>query len=185
MRSPAAGDPQRTPRPDAEGPTWEIGATVMLPGRGLGVIVGRTTCAPLGIRREYLQIEITGRRMTIRVPVDKATEAGLRSPDSVPTVRRALAVLASEPGGEAPWQTRIKSNREKLSHGGTVDAAEVLRDLSLRALRRPLGMQERDQQARAARLLEGQIMHALRLREDEACALVLRSLPARGHDAPA
>jgi RNA polymerase-interacting CarD/CdnL/TRCF family regulator len=67
---------------DGVGASWEIGAAVFCPGRGLGLVVGRAVCAPLGTPREYLTIYVQRVGMTIRVPVDRAAELGLRPPAS-------------------------------------------------------------------------------------------------------
>lgn len=161
--------------PEAE---WEVGAAVVFPGRGLGIVVERGMCAPLGTPREYLTIAVERVGMTIKVPVDRVLEAGARTPASAAEVRDALDVLARPPEPDpASWQTRIKTNREKLGDGSAVHAAEVLRDLSWRATRRPLGMQERDQQQQALELLRGQVMHAFALDESDADARLTELLP--------
>jgi RNA polymerase-interacting CarD/CdnL/TRCF family regulator len=158
--------------------SWHVGAAVFCPGRGLGVIVEREVCAPLGTPREYLTITIQRAGMTLKVPVDQAIRAGLRPPADPAAVREALEVLSTESQyGAGPWQARIKSNRVKLSEGTPVQTAEVLRDLAWRATRRPLGMQERDQHRQAVQLLEGQIMQALALDERDARALLAELLP--------
>jgi RNA polymerase-interacting CarD/CdnL/TRCF family regulator len=144
------------------------------------LVTERATCAPLGTPREYLTIHVERVGLTIKVPVDHATELGLRPPATREQLRGALDVVSGPPSdsGEA-WQARIRANGVKLSEGSILGAAEVLRDLASRATRRPLGMQERDQQARALELLEGQIMYAMELDAADARALLAERLPVQ------
>lgn len=142
----------------------QVGTTVFFPGRGLGVVVDRATCAPLGVPREYLTIVIEAAALTVKVPVDQASHVGLRTPATRVEVRAALGVLTDETDDVPSWQARIKANRLKLIDGGVDCAAEVLRDLSRRAGHRPLGMQERNQHRQALGILQGQIMYAFRTR---------------------
>jgi CarD family transcriptional regulator len=171
-------------RPDAlagEDGCWsdcQIGTTVFFPGRGLGVVVDRATCAPLGIPREYLTISIEAAGLTVKVPVDQATHVGLRTPANRVELRAALEMLADDVGDEPSWQARIKANRLKLIDGSSGCAAEVLRDLSRRANHRPLGMQERDQHRQAIEILQGQIMYAFEIDQPRALIVLNKSLPA-------
>lgn len=183
--TPAAAVPgtetsQRSDALEGEDGCWsdcQIGTTVFFPGRGLGVVVDRATCAPLGIPREYLTIAIEAAGLTVKVPVDQASHVGLRTPANRVELRAALEVLTGEADDEPSWQARIKVNRLKLIDGGPDCAAEVLRDLSRRAGHRPLGMQERDQHRQALGILQGQIMYAFGLDRPRALIMLTESLP--------
>jgi CarD family transcriptional regulator len=151
---------------------------VFCPARGLGEIVGRGVSAPLGTPREYLTITVQSSGMTLMVAVDRAEASGLRRPASVELLTRALDVLSEPAGVESEsWQRRTKGNHVKLSAGTLLDAAEVVRDLSWRAARRPLGMQERAQLVVGRRRLEEQLVPAFDVSPSGACAMVSRLLP--------
>jgi RNA polymerase-interacting CarD/CdnL/TRCF family regulator len=176
-RDPLPGEPEDV------GPTseWPVGTRVFLPGRGLGTVVAQELCAPLGTPREYLAIRVERCAMTVRIPLDRAGELGVRGSATADEIRAAIAVLGSLPETtEVSWQRRIKLNHDKLSDGGLLGVAEVLRDLTAREWRRPLGLQEQDQRKLANDVLEGHIAHALDLEETEARAVLKRALPAPG-----
>lgn len=178
--APVTDPPHRSDALEGEDGCWsdcQVGTTVFFPGRGLGVVVDRATCAPLGVPREYLTIAIEAAGLTVKVPVDQASHVGLRTPANRVELRAALEVLTDEADDEPSWQARIRANRLKLIDGGADCAAEVLRDLSRRAGHRPLGMQERDQHRQALGILQGQIMYAFGLDQSRALTLMTRSLP--------
>jgi RNA polymerase-interacting CarD/CdnL/TRCF family regulator len=158
---------------------WAVGDAVFCPARGLGEIVGRGFSAPLGTPREYLTITVQSSGMTLMVAVDHAEATGLRRPATVDLLTRALDVL-SDPVvlvENESWQRRTKANHVKLSAGTLIEAAEVVRDLSWRAARRPLGMQERAQLIVGRRRLEEQLVPAFDVSPSGAGAMVSRLLP--------
>lgn len=160
---------------------WPVGTRVFLPGRGLGIVIAQELCAPLGTPREYLAITVARCAMTVRIPLDRAVELGVRTPATADEVRAAMAVLAEvRETTEDSWQRRIKVNRDKLIEGGLREVAEVLRDLTARDLRRPLGLQEQDQRKQANDFLEGHIAHAFDLEEIDARELLRQALGAPG-----
>jgi CarD family transcriptional regulator len=156
-----------------------IGDVVFCPGQGLGVVRARGAYAPLGVTREYLTIHIVSARMTLKVPIDEAVNAGLRRPASRRALLDALNASVAEPAIESAWQTRIKRNDERIASGDVHELGEVARELTDLAAARPLGMRDRAQLATATKQLLSEWMLAFGADEPGAQAALREALASR------
>ena len=123
----------------------------------------------LGTTREYLTIKILHNDMTVKVPTENASLAGLRRVIDEETVKKVLAVLQAEVS-EMPknWNRRFKHNRDKIKTGDIYELAEVVRNLSLRESEKGLSTGEKQMFTRAKKILASELMYALDKDEDEA-----------------
>jgi CarD family transcriptional regulator len=122
----------------------------------------------LGESREYLTIKILHNDMTVMVPTENASLAGLRRVIDEETVKKVQAVLADE-CSEMPknWNRRFKHNRDKIKTGDIYELAEVVRNLAIRESQKGLSTGEKQMFTRAKRILCSELMYALELEEDE------------------
>jgi CarD family transcriptional regulator len=116
----------------------------------------------LGESREYLTIKILHNEMTVQVPCDNASEAGLRRVIGETDVKKVVGVLTDDVS-EMPknWNRRFKHNREKIKTGDVFELAEVVRNLALREMEKGLSTGEKQMYTRAKKILASEFMYVL------------------------
>ena len=122
-----------------------------------------------GQERVYLEIKILHNDMTVMVPSENATKAGLRRVIDEETVKKVLGVLSDEVS-EMPknWNRRFKHNRDKIKTGDIYELAEVVRNLAVREQDKGLSTGEKQMYTRAKKILASEMMYALEKSEDDA-----------------
>jgi CarD family transcriptional regulator len=148
---------------------FELGDHVVYPHHGAGKVLSKEDMEVLGMTREYLTIKILHNDMTVKVPTENASLAGLRRVIDEETVKKVLAVLQAEVS-EMPknWNRRFKHNRDKIKTGDIYELAEVVRNLALRESEKGLSTGEKQMFTRAKKILASELMYALDKDEDEA-----------------
>jgi CarD family transcriptional regulator len=148
---------------------FELGDHVVYPHHGAGKVLKKEEMEMLGERREYLTIKILHNDMTVRVPTENASLAGLRRVIDEETVEKVLDVLRDEVS-EMPknWNRRFKHNRDKIKTGDIYELAEVVRNLSLRENEKGLSTGEKQMFTRTKKILASELMYALDKDEEEA-----------------
>jgi len=147
---------------------FEVGDSVVYPHHGAGRVLRKEEKEVLGDRREYLTIKILHNDMTVMVPCENASVAGLRRVIDEETLKKVQAVLADE-CSEMPknWNRRFKHNRDKIKTGDVYELAEVVRNLAIRESQKGLSTGEKQMFTRAKRILCSELMYALDLQEDD------------------
>ncbi|MGH2879093.1 MAG: CarD family transcriptional regulator [Solirubrobacteraceae bacterium] len=148
---------------------FELGDHVVYPHHGAGKVMSKEQMEVLGTTREYLTIKILHNDMTVKVPTENASLAGLRRVIDEETVKKVLAVLQAEVS-EMPktWNRRFKHTRDKIKTGDIYELAEVVRNLALRESEKGLSTGEKQMFTRAKKILASELMYALDKDEDEA-----------------
>jgi len=148
---------------------FALGDHVVYPHHGAGKVMKKEEMEMLGERREYLTIKILHNDMTVRVPTENASLAGLRRVIDEETVKKVLDVLRDEVS-EMPknWNRRFKHNRDKIKTGDIYELAEVVRNLALRESEKGLSTGEKQMFTRTKKILASELMYALDKDEDEA-----------------
>jgi CarD family transcriptional regulator len=154
---------------EAECIAFEIGDNVVYPHHGAGQVVKKENKKIFGEEREYLTIKILHNDMTVMVPCENASVAGLRRVIDEETVEKVLAVLRDDVS-EMPknWNRRFKHNRDKIKTGDIYELAEVVRNLGLREWEKGLSTGEKQMFTRAKKILASELMYALDKDEDAA-----------------
>ncbi|HLI59118.1 MAG TPA: CarD family transcriptional regulator [Solirubrobacteraceae bacterium] len=147
---------------------FEIGQSVVYPHHGAGKVLGKEMKEVLGESREYLTIKILHNDMTVMVPTQNASVAGLRPIIDEETCQKVLAVLRDE-CSEMPknWNRRFKHNRDKIKTGDIYELAEVVRNLGIREAEKGLSTGEKQMFTRAKKILASELMYALEMDEEE------------------
>ena len=145
--------------------TYEVGDHVVYPHHGAGKEIKEV----LGEKREYLTIKILHNDMTVMVPCENATRAGLRRVIGEDDVKKVLSVLRDDVS-QMPknWNRRFKHNREKIKTGDVFELAEVVRNLAIRESEKGLSTGEKQMYTRAKKILASELMYALEMDEGEA-----------------
>jgi CarD family transcriptional regulator len=141
---------------------YSIGDNVVYPHHGAGKVLKKENKTVLGECREYLTIKILHNDMTVMVPCENATKAGLRRVIDDEAVAKVLAVLRDDVS-QMPknWNRRFKHNRDKIKTGDVYELAEVVRNLAIRESEKGLSTGEKQ-------ILASELMYALEMDEGEA-----------------
>jgi len=123
----------------------------------------------LGETRDYLTIKILHNDMTVMVPSDNASVAGLRRVIDPKQVEEVIGVLTGELSDMPKnWNRRFKYNREKIKTGNIFEIAEVVRNLAIREMDKGLSTGEKQMYTRAKKILASEFMYALDKDEEAA-----------------
>ena len=147
---------------------FEIGDSVVYPHHGAGRVLRKESKEVFGESREYLTIRILHNDMTVMVPTENASLAGLRRVIDEETIKKVLAVLQDE-CSEMPknWNRRFKHNRDKIKTGDIYELAEVVRNLAVREAEKGLSTGEKQMFTRSKKILCSELMYALQMEEAE------------------
>ena len=103
---------------------------VVYPTHGVGQIDAIEEQIIAGYQLRLFVINFEKEKMTLRVPVDKADEAGLRKLSSRQQIDVALTTLKGRSRvSRAMWSRRAQEYEAKINSGDPVSIAEVVRDL--------------------------------------------------------
>jgi len=106
------------------------GDYVVYPSHGVGKIIGTEKRKVEDIELELLVIRFEHERMTLRVPLSKATESGLRTLSSKVQMEEAIVTLKGKAKvKKTMWSRRAQEYETKINSGSLVSIAEVVRDL--------------------------------------------------------
>src|SRR2546423_14669076 len=97
---------------------YKVGDHVVYPHHGAGKVAGKEIKEVLGEKREYLTIKILHNDMTVMVPCENATRAGLRRVIGEDDVKRVLSVLRDDVSQmRKNWNRRFEHHREQIKTG--------------------------------------------------------------------
>jgi CarD family transcriptional regulator len=159
---------------------FEVGDNVVYPHHGAGVVLKKESKDMMGEKRDYLTINILHNNMTVMVPCENASRAGLRRVIDEEQVKKVIGVLTDEVS-EMPknWNRRFKHNREKIKTGDVYELAEVVRNLAIREWEKGLSTGEKQMYTRAKKILASEFMYVLEKDEEGAEAYLDELLEER------
>jgi CarD family transcriptional regulator len=109
---------------------YSAGDFVVYPTHGVGKVLGVETQEISGISLELIIIKFDKDRMTLRVPVEKAQNSGLRKLSTRKVMDTALTTLKGRSRAKRTmWSRRAQEYEAKINSGDRVSIAEVVRDL--------------------------------------------------------
>ena len=109
---------------------FSAGDYVVYPTHGVGQVTGVENQEIAGHKLKMLVVEFPKERMTLRVPLTKATGAGLRRLSSRKIMETALKTLKGRSRVKRTmWSRRAQEYEAKINSGDPVAIAEVVRDL--------------------------------------------------------
>ena len=109
---------------------FSAGDYVVYPTHGVGRVMGVQTQEIAGDKLDLIIIKFDKDRMTLRVPIDKAEESGLRKLSSKDEMKAALKTLKGKSRvRRTMWSRRAQEYEAKINSGDPVSIAEVVRDL--------------------------------------------------------
>lgn len=166
-------------------PAFRIGDHVVYPSRGVAEVGDIVDKEISGESHLFYVLTLLDGRAHILVPVDRSPELGLRQVVDRHDVAKILDVLcvASPRVEREPWIRRQRNLVEKVNSGNLFEVAEVVRDLSSLAARKPLAYGERRLLEITRKLLVQELAIASGLSNERVERRVTRLLAQRqGHE---
>jgi CarD family transcriptional regulator len=110
---------------------FRIGAKVVYPGHGVGVIEGVQEKNIQGLERKFFMLRIMENGMTIMIPTENVASIGLRPVIRKEMVSKVYRILRTrKPIGDLTnWSRRYREYSEKIKTGSVIEIAKILRDL--------------------------------------------------------
>ena len=107
----------------------ELGDLVVYPIYGVGEIEKFDKHQIDGKNHEFILINFKQDKMKLRIPMEKASNSGLRKLSNKNRLSRALDVLSEQPSIKRYVDKRAKEYEKNINSGDPVLIAEVVRDL--------------------------------------------------------
>jgi CarD family transcriptional regulator len=152
---------------------FQVDQKVVYPSQGVGVIKTIEQKKFKGAKTPYYVIYIEASDMTIMVPVDKATELGIRPTVSRDEAEKALVLIGEEfEPIPSDWKLRYQMNLDLLKKGSIRDIASIVRSLYHRSKVKELPILEKKLYDSAQKLLEDELSISLRKSKKEVEELI-------------
>jgi len=170
--------PKPIPPPKPVPSPFGVGDKVVYPHHGAAVIARKEKLAFQGQRTDYFVLEVATDQLTLKVPVHKALEQGVRPVISQTVARKVLATfkLPPEEAG-ANWSRWYKLLTEKINSGDIFQVAEVVRDLTFAQQTKGISPALKRMLSKARLILASELRFALDVSEEEAMRRLDKSLP--------
>ena len=109
---------------------FKIGEVVVYPKHGVGEIMSIQAMEIASIKTDFYVVKMEQSKLTIRVPLDKQEEVGLRKISSKKIIEEVYSTLKLKPKiRRIMWSRRAQEYETKIFSGDPVKIAEVVRDL--------------------------------------------------------
>jgi CarD family transcriptional regulator len=106
------------------------GDYVVYPTHGVGKVMGVEKQEIAGFKLQLFVISFDSEKMTLRVPVEKVKDSGLRKISSRDKMATAMTTLRGRARAKRTmWSRRAQEYEAKINSGDPVSIAEVVRDL--------------------------------------------------------
>ncbi|MGV6802553.1 MAG: CarD family transcriptional regulator [bacterium] len=110
--------------------SFKVKELVIYPAHGVGIVIAIEKQTILDQEIELYVIHFEHEKMKLRVPTNRAGEAGMRSLSTPDQVDKILAVLEGKARiKRTMWSRRAKEYEDKINSGDLRMVAEVVRDL--------------------------------------------------------
>ena len=109
---------------------FNIGEVVVYPKHGVGEIMSIETMEISSIKTKFYVVKMEQAKLTIRVPLDKQEDVGLRKISSKKIIEEVFSILNLKPKvRRIMWSRRAQEYEAKIFSGDPVKIGEVVRDL--------------------------------------------------------
>ena len=109
---------------------FKIGEIVVYPKHGVGEIINIESMEVSSIKTKFYVVKMEQGKLTIRVPLDKQNEVGLRKISSKKIIDEVFNVLKLKPKiRRIMWSRRAQEYDTKIFSGDPIKIGEVVRDL--------------------------------------------------------
>ena len=152
---------------------------VVYPTHGVGRIRAIEEAEIAGIRDKFYVVSFEKDKMTLRVPIDKASNTGMRKISTKDEMQQALTTLKGRARVKRTmWSRRAQEYEAKINSGSPVSIAEVIRDLHRSAGKPDQSYSERQIYQAALERLSRELAVVEKIDEDKAVKRVEMVLQA-------
>lgn len=150
-------------------PVFEIGAKVVYPMHGAGVIESIEEREVLGELQRYYIMRMPIGDMKVMIPVNNVEGIGLREVVNGEELKRVFEILRDQKTKMSTnWNRRYRANLEKIKSGDIYEVAEVVRNLAHRDREKGLSTGERKMLDNARQILISELVLAQGIAETAA-----------------
>jgi CarD family transcriptional regulator len=172
---PVAPKPVKAPKPVSP---FTVGDKVVYPHHGAAVIVRKERGEHRGQRIDYFVLEVAADQLTLKVPVAKALDLGVRPVISKAVAKKVFATFKEPPEeAGANWSRWYKLLTEKINSGDIFQVAEVVRDLTSAQHAKGISPALKRMLSKARLILASELRFALDVSEEEAMRRLDKALP--------
>ena len=155
-----------------------VGDKVVYPHHGAATIIAVESIAFDGEGQDYYVLEVATDQLTVRVPVAKALDLGVRPVISTNVARKVFATFREEPQeAGSNWSRWYKLLTEKINSGDIFQVAEVVRDLTFAQQVKGISPALKRMLAKARLIIVSELRFTLDIEEEEAIKRLDRALP--------
>jgi CarD family transcriptional regulator len=110
---------------------FQVGDNAVYPAQGVAAVTGIVEMEIAGKVQKFYSLKVLDSEMTIRVPVEKAEQVGLRPVVREGQIREVFDILREKDVhvDKQTWNRRYRGFMEKIKTGSLFEVAEVFRDL--------------------------------------------------------
>ena len=109
---------------------FNIGDTLVYPKHGVGEVIAIESMEIASIKTKFYVVKMEQSKLTIRVPLDKKEQVGLRKISSKKVIDEIFNVLKLKPKiRRIMWSRRAQEYETKIFSGDPIKISEVVRDL--------------------------------------------------------
>lgn len=109
---------------------FSVGDRVVYPSHGVGEVIAEETQVIGGMEINVFVISFLKEKMTLKVPVKRASASGLRQISSSDTIKKVITILQSKAKvARGMWSRRAQEYENKINSGDILALSEVVRDL--------------------------------------------------------
>ena len=167
--------PARPPKPVSP---FNVGDKVVYPHHGAAVIVRKEKGRHRGQKIDYFVLEVAADQLTLKVPVARAVDLGVRPVISKAVARKVFATFKDPPEeAGANWSRWYKLLTEKINSGDIFQVAEVVRDLTSAQHAKGISPALKRMLSKARLILASELRFALDVSEEEAMRRLDKALP--------
>lgn len=135
--------------------TFVVGMKAVYPAQGVAEVTGIETKEISGNEEHFYMLTVMDSAKKIMIPVSKVTSVGLRPVTPAGQVSSVYDLLRERDVvlDQTTWNRRYRRYLEKIKTGAIEDVAEVMRDLCILKMEKPLSFGERKMLDTARHLL--------------------------------
>lgn len=160
---------------------FRVNDHVVYPAHGVGKITAVEKQDVGGTELELYVIMIADDNLTLRVPVEKAPNIGVRNLSNAAKIEEALNVLTGKARVKrSMWSRRAQEYEQKINSGDIIQIAEVVRDLHRGDEQREQSYSERQLYETAVDRLTREVTVVEKSKRDAAYQKIIDLLTSRG-----
>jgi CarD family transcriptional regulator len=150
----------------AEGLQLAVGDRVVYPNQGVCLVSAIDVKEVAGQKLTFVTMRREEDGAVVMVPQNKVTTIGVRKVASPEEVEQIYSFLRSDSDkADLDWKQRARTNLDRMTQGGILGLAEVVKGLQVLSELRPLPTKERELYDNARHLLVSEVAAALNIPE--------------------